>query len=70
MSASSPSYHLLSRPRADLQYLSHHRRHPQLVRCRHLRANRHRGFQARRLQQPIDHLFPRDPDRRQVDPPR
>lgn len=35
---------------------------PELVRQRHLRARRHRGLEARCLQQEVDHLIPRDPD--------
>lgn len=36
--------------------------HPELVRQRHLRARRHRGLEACRLQQEVHHLITRDPD--------
>jgi hypothetical protein len=49
-------------------YLQPCHEHPELVRQRHFRARRHRGLQARCLQQEVDHLITRDPDLSPTDP--
>ena len=54
--------------KADNQQQGHG--YPQLLRFRYLRANRFRSIQASLIQPPINHLFPRDPNRCPTHPPR